>query len=151
MVYAWPFENLHGFCILLFVLFFLGFEFFSCAICFGFWVLICILLWFKLEITRWFWLVQSMTHATGFDPNFQSVAGPYSVHSIQSGRMRVNPKPNLTWPMCDDSPSWNTSSWCVSSILTKRLPCTSRTQIGVGMCFLDLGSAMVPKKKAFLY
>ena len=37
MVYAWPFENLHGFCILLFVLFFLGFEFFF--LCYLFWVL----------------------------------------------------------------------------------------------------------------
>ena len=52
----------------------------------------------------------------------------------------------VTW---DDSPSWNTSSWCVSLILTKFLPCFSRTQIGIGMCLLNLDGKMVPEKKSY--
>ena len=70
-------------------LFVLGFDF--------------ILLWFRPEITRWFWLVQPMNRATRSDLNFWSTTGPYFDHPIQSGRMRVNSKPDPIRPV--DSPN----------------------------------------------
>ena len=51
----------------------------------------------------------------------------------------------------EDSPTWNSSSWIVSTILTKRLLFFSPIQIGVGMCFLDFGGAMVLEKKSHFY
>ena len=51
----------------------------------------------------------------------------------------------------EGSLTWNSSSWCVFSILTKRLPFFSRIQIGVGTCFLDFSSAMVPEKKSHFH
>ena len=47
-----------------------------------------------VEIIQWFQPVQPITHATGFDWNFRLAVGPYSVHSIQLDRMRVNSKPD---------------------------------------------------------
>ena len=146
-------------------------------LCFGFWFLFYGFFFFKnffLFIFSWaivlgfdlyLVVIQTWNHLMvptrstddlchWVDPNFRSAAGPYFIHLIQSGLVWVNLKPNLTQLVdiltCDDSPSWNTSSWCVSSILTKHLPCSSQTQIG-GMCFLDLGGAMVLEKKSHLY